>query len=212
LREVRDAIRVQLETGPSLRLDDVAARIYISASTLQRALTREGTTFTELRRQVRVEVAIERLTAGFTCISTAAYIGLSRDHMCKLVRDYTGLTPRRIIRARKLAQRARGWRNSPPPATESWFYAERRRRWRTLETELGRLVAEVPADSPLADWADRLLRSSRRPDYRSVRYRKLVAAERRREQAAFFRSLQRAVAGKPISRPTQTTGTGGNHV
>jgi AraC-like DNA-binding protein len=209
---VRSAIRVQLETGPGLRVEDVAGRIYVSKSTLQRALAQEATTFTDLRRQVRAEVAIERLTGGATCTSAAAYVGLSRDHMCKLVSDYTGLTPRRIVRARRLAERARRWRRSVPPPARSWFYAERLQRWRAIEAELGRLVADIPEDSPLAEWAQRLHHSARRPDYRSGRYRKLVAAERRREDAAFLRSLHRAVAGKSISRSTRAARGGGSRV
>ena len=205
---MRIAIRAQLETGPGLRIEDVAGCMYVSKSTLQRALAQEGTTFTVLRRRVRVEVAIERLTGGATCTSAATYVGLSRDHMCKLVREYTGLTPRRIVRARRLAHQAKRWRRSAPPPAKSWFYVEQLRRWRAIEVELGKLVEELPADSPLAGWAQQMRRSARRPDYRSGHYRKLTAAQRRREEATFLRSLRRAMAWVPIDMSTRAVRRG----
>jgi hypothetical protein len=204
LDELRDAIRVQLETGPNLRVEEVAGRIYVSKSTMQRALKREGVTFSKMRRQVQVDVAIERLTRGATCASAASYVGLSRDHLCRLVSEHSGLTPRKIVRMRQLAERASGWRRSAPPRANSWLYVEQRRRWRKLEAQMRRLVAEVPKDSPLADWAQGRLKATRRPDYRTAHYRQRALAERHRRDAALVQKLRRAVAAKQTARSTAT--------
>lgn len=199
---MRKAIHAQLESGPGLRVNEVADRLYVSKGTLQRALAREGVTFSELRRQMQIDVAIERLTRGATCASAASHVGLSRDHLCKLVSKHTGLTPREIVRMRQLAERATNWRRLAPPRANSWLYVEQRRRWQKIETQMRRLVAKAPKESPLAEWAQGRLRATRRPDYRTAHYRRRVLAERDRRDAALLRKLHRAVAA---SQPHSTT-------
>lgn len=60
--------------------------------------------------------------------------------------------------------------------------------------ELGRLIADIPTDHPLAQWASNIRGSMQRPDFRRKRYRDEVQAERRREQVIFMTQLRKAIA------------------
>jgi AraC-like DNA-binding protein len=194
LREVQDVIRDRIGAGITLHIEDVAGSLYLSRSTLQRTLADLGTTFTQQRQQVQVEIALKRLTAGKSCASTAAHVGLSGDHLSKLVTEHTDLTPRQIARACQLTNRLRRWRRSVPPRADTKLYFKRLRRWRAIEAELGRIIADIPADHPLASWVSSVQRSMQRPDFRRSGYREKVWAERRRERDEFMTRLHEAVA------------------
>jgi hypothetical protein len=217
--EVEKAIKARLHAGASLHVEDIAMCLYVSKSTLQRTLAERSTTFTQVRRQVQVKVAVERLSGGASCAGTAAHVRLSADHMCKLVTEYTDLTPRQIVRACQLAERVRRWRRSAPPPADSKLYFTRLERWRAIDDELARLVANLSPDSPLAAWAEKLHRSARRPDYRRGRHRARARAERRREgevlmvmlrQAAAWNRQQQREQDKAVAMPDRAVG--GSHV
>lgn len=214
LPEIQDTIRDGVHAGTMLHVEDVAESLYLSRSTLQRTLEDLDTTFTRLRRQVRVDVALERLTAGESCTSTAAYVGLSTDHLCKLVTEYADLTPRQIARACELADRVRRWRRSAPPRADTSLYWKQLEQWRAIDAELGALVADLSPGHPLAAWARKLRRSTQRPDYRRGRYRARVRAERRREQARLLMQLRRAAtwSAEPQRQQAHVKGDYANRV
>jgi AraC-like DNA-binding protein len=195
LREAEDSIRdlVHTRTTP-LHIDDVASDLYVSRSTLQRVLADHGTTFTKLRQRAQIEIALGRLTEGKSCASTAVHVGLSRDHMSRLIAEHTDLTPRQIARVCQLADRLRRWRRSVPPRANTKLYFTQLKRWRAAETELGRLIADIPAGHPLTQWTNDIRRAVQRPDFRRRRYRTKVRAERRREEAVFTAQLRKAIA------------------
>jgi AraC-like DNA-binding protein len=193
-----------VRAGARARIEDVAVALYMSRATLQRRLAREGESFTEIRRRSRVTVAITELTHGSSCSRAAARVGLSGEHLCRLVSQQTGLRPKEIVRASALAARAQRWRRSPPPRSGSRLYWERSRRWRALESEVRILLAPVPATGhPLSSWARRTVQMCVRPDYRTGRYRARVHAARnaerrareaeRRRLDAWLRKLHRSV-------------------
>jgi AraC-like DNA-binding protein len=193
LLETQAQVR-ELLGSEAVHVEDVAAGLFLSKSTLQRRLAERGTSFTAIRRRVQVDVAIERLIAGASCASAARRVGLSRDHLCRLVSAQTALQPGQIARACQLARRAERWRRSAPPRAGTRVYSERNERWRRLEREVTALLAPVPASGdPLSRWACKLRRAAQRPDYRRGAYRARARAERRREQllrGAELRSLQ----------------------
>jgi AraC-like DNA-binding protein len=185
ISEVREATAALLVGGAAAPIDDVAAALFVSRSTLQRKLAACGTSFTDVRRQAAVRLALARLTSGASCAAAARAVGLSGDHLCRLVTEYAGLRPREIARACELAERARRWKQSTPPRSGTRLYAERIKRWRALEVELKALLAPIAASGhPLSSWAHRVARSSRRPDFRAGTYRRRVRAARSRERAA----------------------------
>ena len=193
LSEVRHAIGARIYAGSTLRIEDVAGSLYISKSTLQRTLQGMDTTFTEQRRQVQVEVALKRLINGASCASAAFYVGLSGDHLCKLVSQRVILTPRQIVRACQLADRGRRLRYAAPPPAGTRLYFKQLERWRAIDAELERILADLPSEGELAGWARKLRRLTRRPDYRRRRYRSIVRAARRKENARFSVLLRTAV-------------------
>ena len=177
--------------GPA-RIGDVAGALFMSRSTLQRRLATSGLSFTELRRQVRVQVALRRLTSGASCAGAARAVGLTGDHLCRLITCYAGVRPREIARACQLAARAQRWRRSTPPRSGSRLYAKRMRRWQAVEVELGVLLAPIPSSGhPLSAWARRVRHAGRRPDYRRGPYRTRVRAARRHERAAYAAERRR---------------------
>ncbi len=174
-----------VHAGATTRIEDVAVALYMSRATLQRRLAREGETFTEIRKRLRVTTAITELTQGASCARAAARVGLSGEHLCRLVSERTGLRPKEIVRASSLAARAQRWRRSTPPRSGSRLYWERSRRWRALEAEVQMLLAPVPATGhQLSNWARRTIHMCARPDYRTGRYRVRVSAARNAERRA----------------------------
>jgi AraC-like DNA-binding protein len=202
--EVERTTAAFVHAGATTRIEDVAAALYVSRATLQRRLAREGETFTEIRKRSRVTAAITELTHGASCAGAAARVGLSGEHLCRLVSQRAGLRPKEIARASSLAARAQRWRRSPPPRSGSRLYWERSRRWRALEAEVQMLLAPVPVTGhPLSSWARRTIHMCARPDYRTGRYRARVYAARnaerrareteRRRVDAWLRKLHRSV-------------------
>ena len=189
---VERAIRERLQAGGTLYIEDVAERLYVSRSTLQRTLSTHGTSFSALRRHVQVQAALEYLTSGNSCTRTAERVGLSCDHLCKLVKAQADLTPKQIARASRLGARVRRWRSGAPPRAGTRLYYRRLERWRLIEAEIAALLADLPADHPLGSWAAKLQRSSQRPDYRRGRFRSRAHAERRREDARLAALLRQA--------------------
>jgi AraC-like DNA-binding protein len=183
--EVERTTTAFVRAGATTRIEDVAAALYVSRATLQRRLAREGESFTEIRKRSRVTVAIAELTHAASCAGAAARVGLSGEHLCRLVSQRTGLRPKEIVRASSLAARAQRWRRSTPPRSGSRLYWERSRRWRALEAEVRMLLAPVPAAGhPLSSWARRTIQMCARPDYRTGRYRARVHAARSAERRA----------------------------
>jgi AraC-like DNA-binding protein len=183
--EVERITTAFVHSGATARIKDVADALYVSRATLQRHLAREGETFTEIRRRSRVTVAITELTHGASCARAATRVGLSGEHLCRLVSQRTGLRPKEIVRASSLAAQAQRWRRSKPPRSGSRLYWERSRRWRVLEAEVRMLLEPVPATGhPLSSWARRTIRMCVRPDYRTGRYRARVHAARSAERRA----------------------------
>ncbi len=97
----------------------------MSRSTLQRRLAACGMSFTDVRRQAAVSIALGRLMSGASCASAARTVGLSVDHLCRLITAHVGLRPSEIARACELAERARRWRSSTPPRSGTRLYASR---------------------------------------------------------------------------------------
>ena len=192
VRQVRDTITAFVAAGGPARIGDVAGALFVSRSTLQRRLATSGLSFTELRQQVRVQVALRRLTSGASCAGAARAVGLTGDHLCRLITVYAGVRPREIARACHLAARAQRWRRSTPPHSGSRLYAKRMRRWQAVEAELGVLLAPIPSSGhPLSAWARRVRHAGRRPDYRRGPYRTRVRAARRHERAAYAAERRR---------------------
>lgn len=193
LDQVRGAIRERLRAGRELGVEDIAGSLYLSRSALQRRLRESATTFSKLRREVRVEVAVEHLTRGESCSSAANHVGLSRDHLCKLVREYADPTPRQIVRASQLSARVQRWRRSVPPRAGTKLYYKRLERWKAINAEVEQLLTGLSDGHPLAAWGRELRRVIRRPDYRRQPHRKQVRTERQREEDEVLEELHRAL-------------------
>ena len=184
--KVREATVALLLSFAAAPIDDAAAAVFMSRSTLQRRLAACGMSFTDVRRQAAVSIALGRLMSGASCASAARTVGLSVDHLCRLITAHVGLRPSEIARGlRTRLRRARRWRSSTPPRSGTRLYASRINGWRALEAELKVLLAPIPGSGhPLSGWALRVARSSCRPDYRAGSYRRRVRAARRGERAA----------------------------
>lgn len=192
VRQVRETTTALVAAGDPVSIGDVASALFVSRSTLQRQLATNGTNFTEVRQQVRVLVALRRLTSGASCATAARAVGLTSDHLCRLVTGYVCVRPREIVRACQLAARAKRWRCSTPPRSGTHRYVELMRRWQALEVELGVLLAPIPPSGhPLSAWARRMRCAGHRPDYRRGRYRKRVRTARRREKEAYAAERRR---------------------
>lgn len=191
IEQVAAATGTVMSTGGPMRIEDVAHALYMSRSTLQRRLADGGTCFTEIRRGTQVRVALDRLTSGASCAQAARAVGLTVDHLCRIVTADTGIRPREIARASALATRARRWKRSAPPRFGTRLYAERVKRWHALEAELDVLLASIPASGhPLSAWASRTRRAGRRPDYRRGSYRARAHAARQRERMIEAASME----------------------
>lgn len=181
--EVRRVTTAVVQAGGGARIEDVAASLFMSRSTLQRRLAAQDTSFTEIRCQARVKVALAQLTSGASCASAARSVGLTGEHLCKLMIARIGLRPLEVARAARLSARARRWRRSTPPRSGTRLYRDRIIRWQALEAEVLALLAPIPsAGHPLSAWARRTRRVTARPDYRSGKFRTRVRAARRKER------------------------------
>lgn len=146
---------------------DVAQLASTSPSTLQRALSDNGTNYLSLRKSVRLKIALTLLTRGESLRRAAAEVVLSPDHLSVIVKEETDVCPRQIIRATELARRVAKWQGQAPPSYGSPLYHRRKREWEKIDEELTTLLGDFSASHPLATWAKALLVSIERPDYRS---------------------------------------------
>lgn len=94
--QVRRALSRGLRVSPRLpELGEVAARLAVSPATLRRRLQREGTSFQQLKDQVRRDAAIAGLVEGGEAIGELAErLGFSEDTAFhRAFRRWTGTTP-----------------------------------------------------------------------------------------------------------------------
>gem|GEM_PF-2269681 len=180
-KAVRTAIRSCLERGTK-SIHDVAQKLHVSRSTLQRRLADQGTDFTNLRKAVQAEVAIEHLKGGRRVSVAARRALISPDHLRQLVREETGLTPGQIARAAALAERVRFMREQDPPSFGTYLYRLQAQKWHRIDAELDRLLGDIGPANPLADWAKGVLVDAARPDFRQQPYRNRIREKRRRER------------------------------
>lgn len=170
LADIEQAIRSALASGRS-GIMDVAQITSTSTSTLQRTLAKEGVCFSGLRRKVQLRIALRLLTSGKSLRFAASEVALTPDHLSVIIKEETGLCPRQILRAAELGGRVSRWRRQGPPSYGSPLYHRRRREWLQIDAELIRLLADLNASHPLAEWAKALLVAIDRPDYRRQPYR-----------------------------------------
>jgi len=178
--EVQTVLRDALACGKK-SIDDVAQILFVSTSTLQRLLADAGTGFTELRKEVQIQIALELLTQGRSARAVAGEVSLTPDHLCVLVRSATDLTPAQIIRASKLAAKVRRWRRYGPPPYGSPLYRRQLCEWQEIDAFLQGLLVDLGAHHPLATWAKRLLVDAARPDFRTQPHRGQIRARRKLE-------------------------------
>uniref|UniRef100_A0AAU2JRL0 AraC family transcriptional regulator n=1 Tax=Streptomyces sp. NBC_00049 TaxID=2903617 RepID=A0AAU2JRL0_9ACTN len=94
--QVRRALTQQLRVSPRLpALGEVAARLAVSPATLRRRLQHEGTSFQQLKDNVRRDAAIAGLAeSGEPIAELAARLGFSEDTAFhRAFRRWTGTTP-----------------------------------------------------------------------------------------------------------------------
>lgn len=191
--EIEAAIREAFSYGRSA-IDDVAQILRVSRSTLERALNQpshgcEPTDFTSMRREVRLEIALELLTRGKSAGSVAEKVCLSPDYLTVVAREETGLTPKQIIRAAQLGKKVAAWKREGPVAQGTALYRERLRKWERIDTEVTNLLGDLGPTHPLNAWAKKLVVGLQRPDYRRQPYRNQLQAKRRRESEEIQRRL-----------------------
>lgn len=190
--EVREAIDLCLHRGQT-RGDDVAACLNVSRSTLTRHLNRIGTTFVIERRHVRLEAALTDLFRGRPLSKIAADLCMSTDHLSRLLHDYCGLPPRKILQALRVSKRLAHWKSSGAPRHDSAHYRRSRRAWKRYEAELYELVGDLRLSSPIGRWADAILTDSARPDFRAAAYRKQYRLKERHQATALHQALERSL-------------------
>jgi AraC-like DNA-binding protein len=190
---IRAAIRRSLERGTK-RIADVAEELHVSRSTLQRRLAEQGTDFTSIRKTVQAEVALEDLKEGRRVSAAARRALVSPDHLCRIVREATGLTAGQIARAAELSQRIQFMLERDPPSSGTYLYRLQRRKWHQIDAELDRLLGDIGPNNPLAAWAKGVLVSAARPDFRRQPYRGRIRQRRKRERdelEAFMQEFDR---------------------
>jgi AraC-like DNA-binding protein len=190
IADVEDALRQRMLDGRPQDLREVAEAVFCGKSSLQRWLDDEGTSFTEIRRRVRIEYSLELLTEGTTVVRAAAEVGISQSYLSKLIWAETGLTAGQIARAWMLTDRAQRWRASVPPRFGTKLYWKRLDGWKRLEREIESLLSGVPPKSPLRSWGNLVIVQARRPDFRTQPYRERIWGERRRERNRERRAIE----------------------
>lgn len=201
-----DEVRRQIEARiryPRLSTSDVAYVLDCSRSAVQRALSKESTTFgTELQAvredRARTALVLEKRTVS----AAAAQVGVTPDHLRVLLKPIWGVNPGDVRRVVILLQRIRSWRRAAPPAARTQAYRTWRREWDLATAEISRLLEPVRADCKLRGWADSAQAYSRRPDFRREPYRGLVEEARRRERRQLSMAIQEALAATGWSTST----------
>jgi len=90
--------RVLAAERGALGLAAAAARIGVSARSLQRQLAAAGLSFRAVQAEARFHAAEELLRGDDKLVAVAASLGLSEDGLTQLVRARTGLTPGELRR------------------------------------------------------------------------------------------------------------------
>lgn len=205
LSRIRESIVANVARD-ALTIYDIAGAVNSSRSQVQRVLAAADTSYTELLRRARIEVALRELVAKrHSARRAAAEAGITRDHLCVLLKSDLGLSTRQILRARDLEDRIDRWRREVPPLAGTKLYYRRRRQWLRTDAELRKLLEDLDSDHPLAGWAKQLLVAAARPDYRRGPYRQEIQRRRREAEIEIchhFSALMRAAAGQtPTSAP-----------
>ena len=181
-----DRVREQITESLSYGTDDlptVARALLTSPSALRRGLAVQGTTFTALRQQARVDAALGVLTRGGSARTAAAAACVSRDHLRVLLLSTTGLTSGQMARVMSQVRTVERWRSHIPPEADTALYRRRVREWHAIEREVTRLLARVDDGHVLASWAKAQRVAVRRPDFRTREYRHLFVQRRAERQA-----------------------------
>jgi AraC-like DNA-binding protein len=187
-KAVRRAILLALDehastpTGRPLTIESVAADLHCSRSTLQRQLCLAGTTYSVQLRKLRALVAVKAIMSGANAAAAARVVGLSPDHLRKLLLDECGIGPAGLRRCREIRRTFDVW-TQHPAESGTRLYRKRLHAWSQLRRELDRHLAPIAATSPLRGWADQQLAASNRPDFRSGPFRQRARAARARERA-----------------------------
>jgi len=187
-KAVRRAILLALDehasthTGRPLTVESVAADLHCSRSTQQRQLFVAGTTYSVQLRKVRALVAVKAIMGGANATAAARQVGLSPDHLRKLLLDECGIGPAGLRRCREIRRTFDLW-TQHPAESGTRLYRKRLHAWSQLRRELDHHLGPIPANSPLRGWADQQLSASNRPDFRSGPFRRRARAARARERA-----------------------------
>jgi AraC-like DNA-binding protein len=168
--------------GRPLTIGSIAAGLHCSRSTLQRQLFLAGTTYSVQSRKVRALVAVKAIMGGASATAAARQVGLSSDHLRKLLLGECGIGPAGLRRCREI-RRTLGLWTLHPAESGTRLYRKRLHGWSQLRGELRRHLGPILLDSRLRGWADQQLASSNRPDFRSGPFRQRARAERARERA-----------------------------
>lgn len=145
-------------------------------------------------------VAVKLILRGDSASQAARAVGLTPDHLRHVLRVHAGLAPAALARCRDIDSRLRHWIQHPASAGTR-LYRRRLGDWIRYRRELRLHLEDLPAGSFLSPWASDLLARSRRPDFRSGRYRAISHSERAREraqrQATFEAALHTLLDGSP---------------
>lgn len=204
LESVRDSIERLLRVHAvhderGISICEVAADLLSSRSTVQRALRAHGTTFSAELHQLRVRIATLLIVRHRrTATEAARAVGVTPDHLRKLLLDALGVTPGNLRRVLGKLDTVRRWNRGSPPQYGTPWYRQRRRRWMALERDVARILGPIPPSSPLREWADQRLDEIRRPDFRKNPHRDRIRRDRAEQQriwvAQFEAILKRALA------------------
>jgi AraC-like DNA-binding protein len=198
-RAVRRAILIALDehasapAGRPLTIDSIAGDLHCSRSTLQRQLFLAGTTYSVQLRKVRALVGVKAIMGGASAAAAARQVGLSSDHLRKVLLDECGIGPVGLRRCREIRRTFRLW-TLHPAESGTRLYRKRLHAWSQLRGELHRHLGPIPPNSPLRRWADQQLAASNRPDFRSGPFRQRARAERAHERAELTAWIDDALA------------------
>ena len=197
LEEINEAIVIALARGRR-SLVDVSQILCSSPSTVQRALSVEGTNFTRARQQIQLDIALKHLVVREPVWRVAERVVLSPDHLRQIINESTGLTPKQIALAANISATLEGWRRKGPPRYGSWLYRRQFEQWKRFDAQLQDLLGDLGPRHPLYDWAKRTLVAAERPDFRTQPFRDARRAEAER-RAEMLQQLLESSAGAATS-------------